>query len=412
MEQHEPEVVVEDPPQHLTLPPISCTCDIGAIGSWECNNGEAIYYCPHVMDSLYITTTPSNWIPLTQEQCEGMQNEHHNLEDACPFSDDFPFAGGKTITSFVCYPPDIEGTDPIQNNGVTCNSVTSNAAAPTALPTEAPTSSPTGGDGPDVQEVVEITDAPVAPPTEVPVAPPSEAPVVPPTDAPVGPPVEPEVVVDPLPPTEAPIGTSNDQIGVLDPVCPMDYVLTGSSSSIMCGSTAGVNLIASEGIDVTSSLTLSDGTPVDFSTGTGIIFNIVQNDATVSFDVNNPFSDNADVFVDYETASPGGFLSSNCDGISAQSPCLEEQAIADGGFEAACRPGDLAIVRLYFATDSPTTLGFAGTSATVDGCCEPQAMGDGSTYPYESSSNSVGELVYTIKCGCPTGEQRKLRGAA
>ena len=175
----------------------------------------------------------------------------------------------------------------------------------------------------------------------------------------------------------------------------MDYVQQNTGNDICTGMSI-VDLIHSDGADTS-----------ELEDGSGVLYDISLHGSSVTFSVNNPFEENADVYVRMQKASNGGFLSYDCETTKAQAPCLGPADPVENTFSAACIPGsNHATVKLFFATGSPEVLSFEGEDATIPNCCVPDV--------YDPATTGIVELVYTIDCSCPdaTPARKLLRGSS
>ncbi|KAL3903842.1 MAG: hypothetical protein SGILL_010292, partial [Bacillariaceae sp.] len=436
-----PEVVYDGPDAIGTLPPTlplreieepallaaagqaSCGCGDDAImGSWKC--GNTVYYCPFVASVGICSNQPSNsanaeMVLLTIEQCAAYQTL--SLDDACP--------GGNSLSNHVCYDVNADGTlasaSKIDAQGCdTCSGAVPctetpppTEEEPQAEATEPPTSSPT-----DVLVIFDpvpptaapsqepqATDAPTSSPTEIEVifdpTPPTPAPSQEPqaTEAPT----DPIVIVDPLPPTAAP---SMDEPQVLDTQaptggsnnappadCTMEYSTENTGSSV-CPS-------SSESIVSLLKIAGAEDTDGSLANGDGVIYGIQLDSSmdTVTFQVNNIFSETSDIYVRHDITDDGAsFLYKDCTKVPNAAACVEP---SQNTFTAVCRNKKFAVVHLYFATTDETVLSFV-EDATVHQCCHPDS--------YDPATTGVVELVYEIDCSCPNetsaGRIRMLRG--
>jgi hypothetical protein len=196
------------------------------------------------------------------------------------------------------------------------------------------------------------------------------------------------VIADTIPVEGVPTAAADD--------CPMDYLTVDTGTTACPSPQSIVTLTAIVGYDGL----------VD-AHGEGVIYGIQldESGSTVSFNVNNPFDDSADVFVKHESlGNVDGFLEPICEEEQALPPCLEADSILDNTFTVACRSTGFAKVYVYFATSDPTVLAFTGEDATIHDCCYPPA--------YDLSTTGLVEFVYHIDCSCPPmAEGRYLRGS-
>lgn len=142
--------------------------------------------------------------------------------------------------------------------------------------------------------------------------------------------------------------------------------------------------------------------------GKDLVYGISMNEPldggahTVSFKVDNPVSNSADIFVKY--GKKAGLRSADpaCEAMPQQADCSPDTTV----ITTVCHeyPGvdPFAIVDVYIASQDPF-LAAIGEAAKVDECCHPDDYSDGSW--------GVVRYVLEIKCTCPPTEiARKHRG--
>lgn len=111
---------------------------------------------------------------------------------------------------------------------------------------------------------------------------------------------------------------------------------------------------------------------------------------TVRFKVNNPFNDNADVYVRYDKAVMDDMADPHCDQMLDTASGCDPSAI---DIEVMCREFDgvdpFAVVEIFFVSESISI----ADSPAVDKCCKPEEYGD-----------NVGTVsyIFEVACGCPS----------
>jgi hypothetical protein len=374
-----PEEVAEEPADEEPVAPeepvteptsdSSCSCGPGStVGSWKC--GTTVYYCPHV------TTICSNQlqargaaVKLTEAECATYQSL--NLEDKCPVAEKDVEIRPKSLSNMVCYDMNADGSfgSAVKVDSSSCD-VCTVADAVTPAP-------------PAVEEPV-VKVLPVAPEDPAtPEEPTDEDPATPeePADEEPATPEEPIVPVEP----------------VVEEDCPMEYLALNNGLTLCPSGQSIVMLTGTAGYDGATD-----------ANGVGVIYGIELDPtgSTITFKVDNPFADSADIYVKHEIAgNADGFLEPICEEEVAQPACLEADSIVDNTFTVACRSHGYARVYVYFATSDASVLGFTGADAEIDHCCYPPE--------YDLSTTGIVELVYNIQCACPPTSQERhlLRGS-
>lgn len=195
----------------------------------------------------------------------------------------------------------------------------------------------------------------------------------------------------------------------LAPLCLTDTYLATDIGSTVCLSRGYADSI----IRMDGSLGY-DGS--QYSNGAGIFYGLKlsPDGSSVQFNVNNPFSANADIYVKHEKFFGGTtWLDPVCEATFQQPHCQLTPFQQDDSrhFEVSCAAHattgkKYAQVYVYFATTAPEVKNFTGTKLDgVDSCCHPSEYDE--TYKFV-------EFMFKIDCACPTGVSgaatRKLRG--
>jgi hypothetical protein len=266
-------------------------------------------------------------------------------------------------------------------------------AAPTATPvteTQPPTTGATAITPPELPppDTAAPTATPVTPVTET--QPPTTAvtattpPELPPPDtaAPTDMPV-----TETQPPTTGATATTPPELPPPFPpaVCDMESFLSqynNGATACPSSTTSIVQLLEGGGSSNTDLL-------YDFS--------LTADASTVTFSVYNPFSETANIYVEVETASEGGFVTPHCQSVQGLVGCDGDRT--DNSFTVACRNDDFALVKVYMASSAEELV---GGDAAIPKCCHPDPL---------DSAVGVVEMVYKIDCSCPSATAaRRLRG--
>jgi len=140
---------------------------------------------------------------------------------------------------------------------------------------------------------------------------------------------------------------------------------------------------------------LPDGAEIFY----GIEF--VDDGAEVRFNVANPFSGNADIYVEtHESVGIRGAYDHACEAQLEVSPCVTE--ISEATFASACREDLNGKMFTTVSVNIVTKDSFL--DATPAGLSVPECCG----YEQEDDSDKIAKYTYHIFCECPDGEAEEL----
>jgi len=238
---------------------------------------------------------------------------------------------------------------------------------PTKNPTREPTAKPSPG--------------PTAKPSPEPTAKPSPAPTAKPSPAPTS---EPTVQ-----PTLAPVTPSPTP----EPVCEFDMGTTGST---LCLPADGVVMLEAK----TGS---GQFVPENFMPD-DLFFNVVQNgDMTVSFQVDNPFDFDVDMYVQHRVFANGGVngaLDAACTKQVGEPACNEDtEAITAACIDHGENP--FTLVSVFYVSNNDV-ISDEDSNAELYDCCHREESTTGADY-------GIIEYTFKILCDCPTSSRRMLR---
>merc|ERR1712176_1037853 len=142
----------------------------------------------------------------------------------------------------------------------------------------------------------------------------------------------------------------------------------------------------------------------DIPEGEPIIYDILLNSAgdgssasTVSFKVDNPFTNHTDIFVKHVKKVGEFAMDPTCESMPYTADCEHEAPLIEVGCHEYEGVDPFALVNIYFASNSDSLVMDIGSGGDVDidKCCKPPAE-------YETGYGVV-EYTFEISCVCPDG---------
>ena len=114
---------------------------------------------------------------------------------------------------------------------------------------------------------------------------------------------------------------------------------------------------------------------------------------TVKFQVDNPWTDHADIYVKHVKKVGKYAMDPVCDAMPFTAGCAMDAPVIEIGCHEYDGVAPFALVNIYFASNTDSEIILAGNDVEVDKCCKPPAEYD--------AGYGIIEVTYEIQCTCP-----------